>query len=91
MRVRIDGPGSFHTRPDDSVVVVVDGAERWRGAYAAFVAPRTFGVDTEAWETPQSADSVKGFLLLQGDSARVLYSVGGRRPLAWIIRTRRAP
>lgn len=91
MRVRIDGPGSFHAMPDDSVVVVVDGVERWRGVYAAFVAPRTFGVDTEAWEIPQSADSVQGLLLLKGDSARVLYCVGGRRPLAWIIRTRRVP
>ena len=88
-RVRIDGPGAWGPRLDDSVVLVVDGEERWRGVYAGCQPPALTGAMHVS--LPQPADSVESIRVIWGDSVRMLFGIGGKWPSAVLIRTRRVP
>lgn len=84
-RLRIDGPGAWGPSFGDSVVLVVDGVERWRGTYEACRDGRA------ASPLLRTADSVVSVMVVRGDSARGRYRIGGARPSAVLVETRRTP
>ena len=84
-RIRLDW--WFGPRVGDSVVVVVDGVERWRGVFRLCV------------DTPQSPpppwlpapDSVESVTVRKGEPVRNADQAEGRRASTLIIKTRRKP
>jgi hypothetical protein len=86
-RVRIDG--WFGPRLNDSLVIVVDGRERWRGLYRLCSEAPALSARV-AW-MPATADSVRSVQVVHGAAARQTYGIGGTRPSALLIETLRGP
>jgi hypothetical protein len=82
--VRIDG--WFGAGLNDSLVIVVDGTERWRGLFRlCSEAPASASV---SW-LPTNPDSMRNVVVIKGDTVRTTYRIGGLRPSALIVETRR--
>lgn len=82
-RLHLDGPGAWLPGLGDSVVLVVDGLERWRGTY------ETCRPERVASLLPRRADSVVSVVVVRGDSARLRFGIGGARPAAVLVQTLR--
>ncbi len=85
-RVRIDG--WFGPRVNDSLIIVVDGTERWRGLYRLCSESPASG--TVPW-LPASSDSIRNLSVISGDTVRATFHLGGSHPSVMIIETRRRP
>ena len=80
--IQIDGPGSFGPQPGDSLVIVINGREQWRGTLAA-CAPELAspGIDAARWVPP--TDTVS--------SASIGRSEGGGRSKTFVLTLRTRP
>jgi hypothetical protein len=83
--IRLDGPGSGGAHLFDSLVVVVNGTERWRGYRDG--CENGYDVDFGGLIAP--SDSVVGLELQHGERVRSKYHVSGEQPVAMVIETRR--
>ena len=88
-RIRIDGPGAFGPRLNDSLLVVVDGRERWRGVYA--ICPSSRNLQSAIFDWLPPADSIVSVEVIKSGEARKTYGIGGAAPSVLLIRTRRVP
>jgi len=85
-RVRLDG--WFGPRVNDSLIIVVDRTERWRGLY--HLCSESPASETVPW-LPGSSDSIRNISVISGDTVGATFHLGGSHPSAMIIETRRRP
>lgn len=88
-RIHIDGPGSFTFLDGDSLVLIVNDREWWRGVYDPCDTPRSFVTALRRAIPP--TDSVLSAEALIGRAAVDRYRVGGKHPDALVIRTAPPP
>lgn len=85
-RIRIDGSGSFSLHRGDSLVVLVNDREWWRGVYDP--CRRVDGLENALRRAVPATDSVLSTQFLVGRDLGAAYHVGGR---AGVLLLRTAP
>jgi hypothetical protein len=75
------GRGSFGERMGDSLLLMINGREAWRGRYAPCV------LELAVDRSPAAADSVRDVVLDNGSDVAARYGIGGPRPAAILITT----
>lgn len=83
--VRIDGPGKSPMRPGDSVVIILNDREAWRGVYDPH--PRHGELQAALDHLIPGTDSIVSSDVWTGRDVAAKYHVGGTRPSAIMIRT----
>lgn len=88
-RIHIDGPGMNTPNLGDSLVLVVNDHEVWRGVYdPCHPSPgRSAALD----HVIPATDSVISLYYLHGPDVAAKYHIGGQGPSAYIIRTSPPP
>jgi len=87
--VRIDGPGSFSLHQGDSVVVIVNDREAWRGSYDS--TGRFSDLQAVLNHLVPGTDSVLSTDVWIGRDVAARYRVGGKHPGVILIRTAPPP
>lgn len=88
--IHIDGPRMNMPRLGDSLVLIVNDREAWRGVYDP--CHPTAGHYAAALDhLIPATDSVVSFVIEHGPDVTATYHIGGRRPVAFVIRTAGPP
>lgn len=82
--IRIDS--WFGPTVNDSLVVIVNGREEWRGLYVLCTDKRAGAVSSTTWRLA-ATDSIRSLYVIRGDTVRRSFHIGGIKPSAMIIET----
>lgn len=88
-RIHIDGPGMNTPDIGDSLVIVVNDHEAWRGVYdPCHPSP---GRDAALDHVIPATDSVISLEFVHGPDVGARFHIGGKRAAAYVIRTAPPP
>jgi hypothetical protein len=88
-RVRIDGAGAFSLHSGDSVVIILNDREAWRGVFDS--TGRSTDLQGVLNRLVPGTDSVLSADLWTDRDVAARYHLGGRRPSVILIRTAPPP
>lgn len=88
--VHIDGPRMNMPQSGDTLVIIVNDREAWRGTYdPCHPAPGHYAAALD--HVIPATDSVVSFVIEHGAAAAARYHVGGTRVTAYVFRTAPPP